>query len=384
MASIDIAKMEPAALMGLDVHFENSIRMRAKHSNFEIDTSRTDQNYFLGCTSWRDAADRIGDFVQQTDERQPPKRVRKDRKTWLSIYIPCPKAISDLGPEAERQFFEEVYALLDMEIPSGLFGGVIHLDEQHTYKDHYDKETKEWIDAESLNHGHYWAAAYTPEKGINCSTLCSPEFFKHLQDAVQAMVMEQFGISYQTGDYKRTKDQARYKKTVEELKLQSTQYEVQAVQQQLDNITAKISEKQNELQQVTDSTIQAKEALSEAENTLSDVQAEINQKTTEKSWLEKVSDGIIRFMTEVWNQFTSAYTTARMFGTENELQILGPAEIRVKKAKKKVAEVQEEVKETGTATQDHLDTINWAIRETEEVSEELAKMIDSDGDDKDL
>ena len=398
MASIDIAKMTPDALMGLDVHFENPLRMKAKHSNFEIDTSKTEKNYYIGCTSWRDAADRIGDFVQMTDERQPPKRMKKDRKTWVSIWVPCPAAITDMGREEE--FFQKSYDMLNSIFPAGLFGASVHLDEKHLYKDHYDSKIKDWVKKESLNHGHYWAPAYTPEKGINCTSLCTREFFQKIQDAMQDMVSHEFGVSYQTGDFKLSKDKAKYKKTVEELKFRSAKAEVEALKQvaaameqenlEKDRLLREKDEqivlKEAEIARIEAEKAKTEEDTASTQKALSEARKELQEVKEDKNLIEKISDGIKRFTTVVWDSFTEAFHSFKELGpAEGKVKVLKRAQERAEKDKDIVNGV---IRETAfkKPQKKHLKTIEEAEKDMKELTTDLNNRLkgipDADFDEK--
>ncbi len=384
MASIDIAKMAPDSLMGLDVHFENSIRKKAKHSNFEIDTSQTDRNYYIGCESWRDAAERIDDFVLKTDERQPPKRLKKDRKTWVSIWVPCPAVITATGREEE--FFQKAYDLLDSLFPSGLFGGVIHRDESHFYKDQGELK-------ESLHHGHYWSAAYTPERGINCSTLCCQEFYQKVQDAMQKMVMQEFGVSYQTGAYKESKEKgkekARFKKTVEELKLESIKAEVEAMkevsaameQENLDKdrlLSEKddlLAVKEAEIARIEAERVKAEEDTITTQAALTEAKQALQEAKEDKTLVEKISEGIKRFTSVVWDSFTEAFQSFKLLGpVEGKVKTLKLAQKRAEKDKDIVDTVIKEIT-FKKPQKKHLERLEEAEQDIRELTTDLKKQI---------
>lgn len=219
MASVDIAKFMSSSLNELDVHFLDELRKKAKHSNPDIDVSKTDLNYFIGCIDWDDAKKKISNGIEETDKVIPPVRVRQDRKTWFSIYIPCPLEIEQMGRADE--FFEKAYKMYDELFPGCLKGAQVHKDEKHKYLDHGEIK-------ESLFHMHAFGIPLT-EKGINMKNFLTRERLQLAQDKIQEMVMTEFSVSYQTGKLKKKgKSEEELKaiaeqagKTVEELKLQS-------------------------------------------------------------------------------------------------------------------------------------------------------------------
>lgn len=379
MASVDIAKMPPAALMGLEVHFENSIRMRAKHSNTEIDPALSPDNYYIGCESWRECADRMQDFIAEIDEKQPPQRIRPDRKTWISIYVPCPKAITDAGRADD--FFQKSYDLIDRILPGGLFGGQVHKDEIHSYKDHYDKESKEWVEVESLEHEHLFAPAFTPEKGINCKSLCTRELYQRVQDEMQEMVQKEFGISYQTGAYDEAiaqrKEKAKFKKTVEELKLESVRAEVESQR-------AEKGRMQSEIAQLKEDTTTTEKELIEAQDALTAVKEETAKTSAEQTRLEKVTDSIKRILFDLMDRFMDLYQGIKLLNPPDiEIKVLRPAKEKVDKEIESIYTIRNAIKGTGKVKKNDLETVKQAEKAISEVITDL-EAFENEEDDKEL
>ena len=236
MASIDCAKYTSGQVGGLSVHFDYDKRLECEHENPHIDKSKTHLNSFYDCTGYSDMLHKQKERVAKMDELHPPERVRKDRITAVMMEIPVPKAISDKG--LTDQFLQDTYAMIgEMVGKDNMCGMTTHRDEVHDYIDHGGSVRT------SLEHGHamvvpyaHWTAKETvygedgkpvrdehgkivkqdvEREGVNAKHFLTRSFLKKLQDQMQEMVLEKYGISYQTS-------QEPLHMTVEDLKRESS------------------------------------------------------------------------------------------------------------------------------------------------------------------
>lgn len=359
MASIDFAKMPPAALNELDVHFETSIRMKAKHSNIDINQLRTAENYNIGCDTWKECAERMKEMIEAVDKKQPPKRIRADRKTWVSIYVPCPKSIEDMG--CADEFFEKSYHLINSVLPLGLAGGQVHKDEKHIYKEKGQEK-------ESLLHGHYWGVAYTPEYGINMKNFLTKERIQELQDKMQEMVQQEFGVSYQTGDFVKNKE--KYKKAVEELKTNSIEENLKDMQQVLSSVSEQIAEKEKQKMKLVAEIDKSK--------------ADLEEYTKEIEESMTIMTKIIRCIQEFMPRFYKAYEAIqRVFEhwQKNDLKIyktlvektnpiISRAEIASKELEKCMHKISTGVIPDNNDVEAVYDNLKETTEELERISEE--------------
>lgn len=217
MASLDWLKLTRQRALSLKKHNGQKERLEYNHSNPDIDKTKTDQNYCIGCADYDDAVDAMIKRVKEVDELYPQKTKseRKDRKVALSIEAKCPQEIYDSG--RSREFFEKTHQLLsDFFSAENNLGSCIHLDEMHRYLD------KDGTEKMSLAHMTTLIAAYTEWKdkngetrrGISASKLESRANLNKLNKAMCDMVRREFGVEYNTGE------QARHE-TVEHLKAES-------------------------------------------------------------------------------------------------------------------------------------------------------------------
>lgn len=235
MASIDCAKYTSGQVGGLKVHFDQDKRLECDHENPHIDKNKTHLNSFLDCSGYSEMLRRQRERVANVDELHPPERVRKDRITAVMMEIPVPKSISDKG--LTETFLRDIYAMIGKMIgKENMCGMTVHRDEIHDYIDHGGKVRT------SLEHGHamvvpyaHWTAKETvygadgkpmrdehgkilkqdvKREGVNAKHFLTRSFLQKLQDRTQEMVLERYGISYQTS-------QEPLHMTVEELKQES-------------------------------------------------------------------------------------------------------------------------------------------------------------------
>lgn len=241
MASVDCAKYTSGAAKILSVHFDAKERLEREHSNPHINKTLTPLNSFYDASGYQEMLNRQNKIVESTDALYPPERVRKDRVTCIMVDIPVPQKISDKGKTNE--FLADAYKILQDKCGKQYCCGMaIHKDEVHDYYD-----SRKGCIVTSLEHGHAmvvpfatWKGAETVKddqgkplrdengkflkqeverKGINGKNFTTKAFFKELQDQMQEMCLERYGMSYQTQEEPR-------KMSVEELKHESARAEM--------------------------------------------------------------------------------------------------------------------------------------------------------------
>lgn len=224
MASINWEKQTRQRAASLKKHNGQEERLAYNHSNPDIDKSRTNQNYCIGCNDYDDSLDAMIERVAKVDKLYPqqakkkngkPSAERKDRKICVSLEVKCPQEIFDSGRSPE--FFEKTHGLFqDFFGKENVHGMCVHLDEMHPYIDEDGKERM------SLAHSTTLVSGYTEwmdnngnlRKGISASKLMNPVNIKKLNKAMCDMVRREFGVEYNTGE------KAKHK-TVEQLKAES-------------------------------------------------------------------------------------------------------------------------------------------------------------------
>ena len=276
MASLDLQKYTIAKYSGLCVHLDQEKRMELNHSNEHIDKTLTDQNYFIGVSSFNEMVERIKHRTEEVDAILPPKRVAPDRVTAISIYMPCPLEIEKTGRADE--FFQKGYEWLQERFGAeNCHGMTVHKDEKHTYIDK-GKEEKE-----SLYHAHGVISPYTKEHGINAKNFMTREMLRDIQKEFNLYVYQEFGIEmlkYSTPE----------RKTVEQLKQES---KINKLSMEKDKIVREWNEwgtkYQTLLQEYTEVYEQKEEALSL-------IAAEKDALEKEKVEIQQDLDKIKRFL----------------------------------------------------------------------------------------
>lgn len=289
MASVDFLKIGKSSISGTVVHFDEVMRKYKKHANTDINPELSHLNYNLvnfetnnknSTASWQEIMQTCINRINEIDEKFPPERVRDDRKEAVYLYTPCPHAITEMGKD--REFFEAVFELQKDFFGNRLIGMQVHMDEVHDYMDHGKIQT-------SLVHSHSLIVAdaewdqtkrngeVVHRRGINAKHFNTPEMYQSFQDAMQKMVLERFGVSYQTGESAR-------KSKVEELKLESykeLKKETKKLQREnvkLANENAQLSTENKEISAVNEELEKRCEQIhAEANNRIKRTNAEITQ-----------------------------------------------------------------------------------------------------------
>ena len=92
MASVDWMKMTVQKTGGLaKLHLSKDKRENGNHSNPDIDTSLSHNNYNIGCADTPDMLKSLKRRTEEVDALYPPQKVRKDRVVAWSLYCPEPR-----------------------------------------------------------------------------------------------------------------------------------------------------------------------------------------------------------------------------------------------------------------------------------------------------
>lgn len=90
MAGVNWDKMTMSKAGAMQVHNGREERVERNHSNQNIDKSKSDQNFFVGCDDWSDAFLGMRSRVAEVDKQYPPaQKVKRERKDSMckSSYI---------------------------------------------------------------------------------------------------------------------------------------------------------------------------------------------------------------------------------------------------------------------------------------------------------
>lgn len=253
MASANVKKWQRRNLRsgGTRAHFVDNLRKKCEHSNKDLNRELTPLNYWMGSTGYDDVLQKMDDRVATVDAVQPPERFKSDRITGLSINVPCPEKITQDG--RSREFMSKSYKVMESCFgKDNVMGMTVHYDEVHDYYDQ-DKGCMQT----SLVHGHVFAVPFTDDKGINCKALCTRQFLRNLNKAMDDMCRREFGIAYQTGEYARNK-------SIEQLKAESYR-ELQRAE----------GEKTKQIQEASERILSLNETLKGKMTTVNELEAKI-------------------------------------------------------------------------------------------------------------
>lgn len=214
MASVNWLKMTKQTAAAMNKHNGKEERVNLNHTNPDIDKSKSNLNYCIGCSDYKDSYQAMCRRVEEVDKIYPPMKVRKDRKVCVSLEIKCPQEIYDSG--RSKEFFEKGYAVFqDFFGAENVHGSCVHLDEIHPY-------IEDGVQKMSLAHSTTLVSGYAEWKdkngetrrGISASKLETKANLKKLNKVFCDMVRREFGVEYNTGE------KAKHK-TVEQLKAES-------------------------------------------------------------------------------------------------------------------------------------------------------------------
>lgn len=275
MAGVEFKKYLSSSFGEMSCHFDNELRAdeRIKHSNQTINSELTHLNYYIGASSYHEICRNTENIISEADEKNPPERVRKDRKVAFSLEVPCPPELE--GTDQEDFFYQKVYEMYKKYLP-GTTGAVVHKDEKHEYYD-----SKKNTMCVSLNHMHLMGACLTEDGRINCHDLINTKMCQKVNDDIQKFCLQEWGISYQTGEGRHGA-----KRTVEQCKAES---EV-ALQKKLarENLTV-VSEMRQEKKTLTNEIADLNIIKEINEKQISDLDKQVEEKITlVKDLTEKV------------------------------------------------------------------------------------------------
>lgn len=229
---------------------KHNFRDGKNHSNPDIDPTRTHLNRHYGPQSSDDFRERFLNMIKECDEKHPPKRQKKDRKTYLGINIPSPR--EGMTPEQEAAWSAKTWDVMNELFDGQVVGATYHADEIHKYLAN-DEEHK------SRGHTHFGLIPWTESHGLNMDKFYRRDLPNRINEALDKACMEMFGFPYRDGT------QTKSKKSMEELKHES---KIAALDNQIDKMQNRvldlqdnINSKKDELERISKPYEQAMERL---------------------------------------------------------------------------------------------------------------------------
>lgn len=206
MASVDWQKIKGGTeAKAMFRHCDTEKRVASKHTNADIDVTRTYLNMEFG--AFDDGYDKVCEeydsHIEALDAK-PGANKRKDRVTLVGWSIPVPEGMDE---DKAREWCVEAYRVMCEQYGDTVLGGSAHFDEIHEYT---DAETG--ARRESRPHLHMYAVPEVDGK-LNAKAFMSRRNMVAANNAMEAMTQERFpGYRFQTGAKKKSR------RTVEELK----------------------------------------------------------------------------------------------------------------------------------------------------------------------
>jgi hypothetical protein len=267
MASVDWEKCKGAGSTKAKMrHNDTGERLKHNHSNPDIDKTKTSTNVNLLGLSYAESCAAYDEKIAELDSKDGANK-RKDRVTAISLEFKVPVGLpEELEAEWARKALDEIQKVLG-DIP--LISAYLHRDEKHEY---YDPEKGEKV--MSRTHIH---AIYIPEVDgrLYARGIATKANIIAVNNAVHEMTKSDYHLDFMDGTKKKRK------KTVETLKNESEQAELDALRKQYKTAMNGLKKRENELD--------AREI--ELDEKMSQMQAKITEK-------QKVLDNLTDEITE--------------------------------------------------------------------------------------
>lgn len=216
MSSVDFQKCKggTAQASAMIQHMERHDGKDVEYANRWIDKERSHLNSVIGHGAHRFPPSsqmtltRLNERVREIDKALPPKRVRKDRVTVVTLTVAAPEALR--GKDEER-FFRIVYDEI-AEFCGGeqnVSCGYIHRDEIHDYIDTDGSRRT------SRPHLHMAVIPFVDGVGVNGKAFETRARMRALNERIDQRCRDELHISFMT------RQRGRTGRTVEELQAMS-------------------------------------------------------------------------------------------------------------------------------------------------------------------
>lgn len=230
MASVDFhGKCKgPGAAKGLFRHCAEDTRVKGKHTNQDIDITRTYLNTSLYGLSYKGMCDKYDARIKELDSSTNTNK-RKDRVTLMGLSIPVP---AGMPANREDDFFRSVSELLiERYGENNLIDVSIHRDEQHKYY-----VGKQFV--LSRTHAHYFIVPEQDGK-LNAKSCSCRANINAVNKDIDKMCRKEYGLPFMTG--KKSKSRG----SVEEVKAKSAA----ALLEDAEDLKAALDKRESELKQ---------------------------------------------------------------------------------------------------------------------------------------
>lgn len=210
MASVSLEKMTTIGACGSQ-GIRHNLRTSETHQNPDIDSdlSRNNLYWVRGMEQpeqieniedrkalAKKGAAKMRDYVSKADELIPPQRVRKDRKTFLSVTVVAPR--DGMTTEELLPFWEEARKAIEKEAGVPVLSYAVHADEVHAYTDHGEKK-------QSRIHAQYEIPMWVDGKGINGKAFYTRDLPNRLNQGLDEVCETLYHSPYRDGSQQKSR-----------------------------------------------------------------------------------------------------------------------------------------------------------------------------------
>lgn len=210
MASVSLEKMTTIAACGSQ-GIRHNFRTSETHQNPDIDSdlSRNNLYWVRGMEQpeqieniedrkalAKKGAAKMRDYVSKADELIPPQRIRKDRKTFLSVTVVAPR--DGMTAEELLPFWEEARKAIEKEAGVPVLSYAVHADEVHAYTDHGEKK-------QSRVHAQYEIPMWVDGKGINGKAFYTRDLPNRLNQGLDEVCETLYHSPYRDGSQQKSR-----------------------------------------------------------------------------------------------------------------------------------------------------------------------------------
>lgn len=255
MAGVDWSKYKGAnRAKSVMAHNDKDKRENHGHENEFIDKTKTPQNFAYRNLSYEQKCAIYNETIESTMKRKSTGK--NENVTMFGLVFWLPKELQNGGkydPETVKNYFHDIGAILEYGYPDKdengeikkdkkgkdkyIFEGLgkdfidldVHVDELHPY---IDTRSKDW--QWSRIHAH---ASIIPvvknengERTLNAKKFYTRKRINALNEAVEKMSVEKYGVHYITGEWQGTKD----RRSMKELKAGSYELIMKAAEENLE------------------------------------------------------------------------------------------------------------------------------------------------------
>lgn len=220
MASVSLEKMTTTAACGSQ-GIRHNFRTSETHQNpdIDLDLSRNNLYWVRGMERpeqieniedrkalAKKGAAKMRDYVSKADELIPPQRIRKDRKTFLSVTVVAPR--DGMTAEELLPFWEEARKAIEKEAGVPVLSYAVHADEVHAYTDHGEKK-------QSRIHAQYEIPMWVDGKGINGKAFYTRDLPNRLNQGLDEVCETLYHSPYRDGSQQKSRGKVEMLKAKE-------------------------------------------------------------------------------------------------------------------------------------------------------------------------